>query len=229
MKVNRILGVLSIIVLLGLAGWAVRTLPEARTSAPAPASRTLLQNRKPDRFEPSTWQVLSVPDGDTIRVHRGSQVLRVRFACIDAPELPHTKQERASYNRFDLNQFKWGRLARNELMQLITQAHNKVVLTIIGSDRYGRKIAEVRLPDGTLLQEVLAREGLVMVYPQYIKGCPSAALVEQSEYQARKEKVGIWGNPQFTPPWEYRRMRRIAHSASATSAGRPSLTNAPGF
>lgn len=150
-------------------------------------------------------------DGDTLVVTDANGVnLKVRFACVDAPEIPHTKQERDSTRRVDKDQFKWGRLAQNKLTQLINQSHNSVSLTIIGSDKYGRKIAEVRLPDGTLVQEVLARQGLAMVYRQYIKDCPSATVVEQSEEQARKEKAGLWGDPKFTPPWEYRHTNRLS-------------------
>ena len=161
-------------------------------------------------LSPASYQVKQIADGDTITVvaDNGTDI-KVRFSCVDAPEVPHTKKERNSYKQSDLDQFKWGRLARNRLTKLISQSNNNVALTITDSDQYGRKIAEVRLPDGTLVQEVLAREGLVMVYHQYIKDCPSAAAVEQSEEQARKEKVGIWGDPKFTPPWEYRRINRM--------------------
>lgn len=161
-------------------------------------------------LSPASYQVKQIADGDTITVVADNGVdIKVRFSCIDAPEIPHTKKERNSSKQSDLDQFKWGRLARNRLTKLISQSNNNVALTITDSDKYGRKIAEVRLPDGTLVQEVLAREGLVMVYHQYIKDCPSAAAVEQSEEQARKEKAGIWGDPKFTPPWEYRRINRM--------------------
>lgn len=151
-----------------------------------------------------------VSDGDTLTVTDSFGVdIKVRFACVDAPEVPHTKKERDSYRSFDRDQFKWGRLASNRLNELIGQANNNVTLNITDSDNYGRKIAEVRLPDGTLVQEVLAREGLAMVYRQYMKNCPSATKVEQSEEQARKEQAGIWRDPKFTPPWEYRRRSRV--------------------
>ena len=160
-------------------------------------------------FKPH-YSVRRVSDGDTLTVTDSKGVdIKVRFACVDAPEVPHTKKERDSYSSFDRDQYKWGRLARNRLNELISQANNNVTLTITDSDKYGRKIAEVRLPDGTLVQEVLAREGLAMVYRQYMKSCPSATVVEQSEEQARREQAGIWRDPQFTPPWEYRQKSRV--------------------
>ncbi len=71
--------------------------------------------------------------------------------------VPHTKKEKESYDPIDLDQFKWGRLARNRLTQLIQQGGDRVSLTRVDTDRYGRSVAEVRTSDGTLVQEVLAR------------------------------------------------------------------------
>jgi endonuclease YncB( thermonuclease family) len=154
---------------------------------------------------PTNYRVKRIADGDTITVvdARGADI-KVRFACVDAPEIPHTKQERESYNPSDLNQFEWGKQARNRLTQLIHQGGNRVSLDVVDSDRYGRKVAEVRLPDGTLTQEVLVREGLVMVYRRYINNCRSAGVVEQAEVRAKQQQLNIWGDSQFTPPWQWR-------------------------
>lgn len=73
------------------------------------------------------------------------------------PEVAHTKQERDSYNPVDLEQFRWGNFARDRLTQLIEQGGDYVALSVVDSDRYGRSVAEVRLPNGTLVQEMLAR------------------------------------------------------------------------
>jgi len=75
---------------------------------------------------------------------------------------------------------------------------------VVDTDRYGRKVAEVRLPDGTLVQQVLAREGLAVVYQQYIRNCYSAAAVEQAEAQAKRQRAGVWGDSRFVTPSEWR-------------------------
>lgn len=99
-----------------------------------------------------------------------------------------------------------GKLARDRLTQLIEQGGDRVALTVMDSDRYGRKVAQVRLPDGTLVQEVLAREGLAVVYRRYLSNCCSAAAVEQAETQAKQQRAGIWGDSQFVMPsmWRHR-------------------------
>jgi micrococcal nuclease len=61
-----------------------------------------------------------------------------------------------------------------------------VGLTVVDEDRYGRRVAEVRLPNGTLVQEVLAREGLAVFYRKYARNCRSAASVERAEAFAKQ-------------------------------------------
>ncbi|MEH2083269.1 MAG: PhnD/SsuA/transferrin family substrate-binding protein [Nostoc sp.] len=54
----------------------------------------------------SNYQVKQVDDGDTITVTDVSnQEIRVRFACIDAAEVPHSDTEKNSNNPTDINQF----------------------------------------------------------------------------------------------------------------------------
>lgn len=192
---NQKLSVITVILLAGLAACKSRQEVTIPSSNAAPVQ--------------ATYRVKRVADGDTITVvdSRGTDV-KVRFACIDAAEVPHTKRERESYNPSDLNQFKWGRLARNRLTQLLHQGGERVALTIVDTDRYGRTVAEVRLPNGTLTQEALVREGLVMVNQKYIKNCPSAAVVKRAEAQAKQKRLNIWGNSQFMPPWEWRRSKK---------------------
>jgi endonuclease YncB( thermonuclease family) len=66
--------------------------------------------------------VLSVGDGDTIRVMEGSQRLTIRLACIDAPETA---------------QRPYGAASRQFLQQLLPLG-STVSLRIQTRDRYGR-------------------------------------------------------------------------------------------
>lgn len=154
---------------------------------------------------PAQYSVKRVSDGDTLTVTdpKGTDI-KVRFACIDAPEVPHSAKERASKIAAVRDQFKWGVQAQNRVKQLIKQAGDRVNLIVTDSDRYGRKISEVRLNNGTLIQEVLAREGLALVYRPYLKNCPSAVIVEQAESVAKQQRRGVWSDPKFMQPWAYR-------------------------
>jgi len=155
------------------------------------------------------YSVKRVSDGDTIAVTdaRGGNI-KVRFACVDAPEIPHSIKERQSKKASDRDQFKWGVKAEDRVKQLVHQGGDRVTLKITDSDRYGRKVSEVRLSDGTLIQEVLTREGLALVYRPYLKNCPSATVVEQAEAEAKKQRLGVWSDSKFVEPWQYRRRNK---------------------
>lgn len=159
-----------------------------------------------DRFKAqSGYSVKRVSDGDTIVVADGAKNTTVRFACTDAPEVPHSQKERSSRKVLDKNQFSWGLKAQNRVQQLVKQGGDRVLLTVTDTDKYGRKVSEVRLPNGTLIQTILVQEGLALVYRDYLKKCPSAAEIEQAEARAKQNLRGVWGDPKFTPPWEYRK------------------------
>lgn len=157
-------------------------------------------------FKSNQYSVKRVSDGDTLAVinTRGAD-FTVRFSCVDAPELPHSTKEKKSKKALDRNQFKWGVKAQERVKQLVERGGDRVTLTVTDTDRYGRKVSEVRLDDGTFIQEILIREGLAMVYRPYLKNCPSAAIVEQAEAEAKQQRRGLWSDSKFVAPWEYRR------------------------
>ncbi len=71
--------------------------------------------------------VLSVGDGDTLRVSDGSQPFTIRLACIDAPEMAQTPH---------------GPRAR-QLLQRLVPLGAVVSLRVQTSERYSRSVAEV--------------------------------------------------------------------------------------
>ena len=157
----------------------------------------------------STYSVKKISDGDTLTVTdaKGTDI-KVRFACVDAPEVPHTNKEKNSKKAVDKNQFKWGVQAQQRVQQLVKQGGNKVKLIITDSDRYGRQVSEVRLPNGAFIQEVLTKEGLVQVYKPYLKNCPSASVVQQAEADAKQRSVGVWGDKKYVSAWEWRSSKK---------------------
>lgn len=162
----------------------------------------------PNHWGKNTYLVKRVSDGDTLSLADGKgEKFTVRFACVDAPEVPHSQAEKQSRKIIDKRQFNWGIKAQSRVQQLVKQGGDRVQLTITDTDQYKRKIAEVRLPDGTLVQEILIKEGLAMVYQPYLKNCPSAALIQQAEAKAKQSSRGIWNDPKFLPPWQYRRAK----------------------
>ena len=158
------------------------------------------------KLAPNNYAVKRVSDGDTlVASDAAGKDIKVRFACVDAPEIAHTNAEKNSKNSALKNQFKWGNQAQQRMQQLVKQGDGRIVLTVTDTDRYGRQISEIRLPNGTFVQEVLTREGLAMVYRPYLKNCPSASILEQAEAEAKKNRRGVWGDSKFVPAWEFRK------------------------
>lgn len=151
--------------------------------------------QQPTTTPTEEWNVIDVHDGDTIRVRRGAEIKKIRFACIDAPELAQPG----------------GIRSRDNLRSLINKAGKQVRLNIITTDRYGRSVAEVWAGD-ELAQSVQVGTGNAYTYKQYSKDCPSWNVVTAAEQQAIANRLGVWGNPNSVRPWDWRRRERQQNS-----------------
>ena len=138
------------------------------------------------------WQVLSVDDGDTIKVEKDGVVERIRFCDMDAPEISQPL----------------GKESRNYLQSLIP-SHNSVQISIIGTDRYNRKIGEIFvIANGTekFINEEMTKSGMAYNYDRY-KNCPNQVAMGNGEAIAKSKKIGVWsGN--YEKPWDYRKSKR---------------------
>jgi len=153
------------------------------------------------------FTVLSAGDGDTISVTDGTARIKVRLACIDAPET---------------SQSPYGMAARRALQDLLPIG-SLLTLRTKTTDRYGRSVAEVH-KGGTNINQSLVGSGDAFVYWQYIGGCDRQTY-SRLENDARLKGFGVWGVPGgIKRPWDYRRSRRGGSSASsgsgASSSGR---------
>lgn len=144
--------------------------------------------------------VLSVGDGDTITVTEGSRRIKVRLACIDAPET---------------SQSPFGMEARRALQGLLPIG-SQVNLRTKATDRYGRSVAEV-LKGSTNINQSLVGSGNAFVYWQYISGCDRQTY-SRLENDARLKGAGVWSVPgAIQRPWDYRHSRQGGSSASSGS------------
>ncbi|MCP9775994.1 thermonuclease family protein [Cyanobium sp. WAJ14-Wanaka] len=146
--------------------------------------------------------VLSIGDGDTITVSEGSQRIKVRFACIDAPET---------------SQAPYGLAARQKLQGLLPIG-SQVTLKTKATDRYGRSVAEV-FKVGTNINQTLVGSGDAFVYWQYISGCDRETY-SQLETDARAQGIGVWSvTGGIQRPWDYRRSRRGNRASTSGASG----------
>ena len=145
--------------------------------------------------------VVSVGDGDTIRVSEGSRRLTIRLACIDAPET---------------SQRPWGPRSTAFLKQL-TPVGSEVTLRVQTTDRYGRTVAELLNRRGNVNQ-LMVGAGQAFAYRRYLRQCDSERYL-QLENKAQRQGIGVWsiGPSGITRPWDYRRGRRSSSSSSGSS------------
>jgi endonuclease YncB( thermonuclease family) len=145
--------------------------------------------------------VLSIGDGDTIRVRQSGRAVTVRLACIDAPETaqsPHGKQA-SSY------------------LQQRLPVGREVRLEVKTTDRYGRSVAEVISDININL--VLVEDGQAFAYRQYLSGCDAKEYLD-AEYRASRRRYGVWQvEGGITRPWDFRRGRRSAVIPDGTTPG----------
>jgi len=197
MNFQKFINFLPIIAIVGLIWYGLqpKTSRETLLSVPANQSASIeIPNGEPDPDPAASlpeYEVVanSVHDGDTLRVRSPKgEVLKVRFACIDAPELKQPL----------------GQESRNYLRSMINEAGGKVKIQIVDVDRYGRSVAELWTKSG-LLQSRMAGAGMAFAYDQYSKNCPHWDAVKSSEKAASELKVGVWRSPNFERPWNYRK------------------------
>ena len=163
-------------------------------------SGVLLQ---PPPAQAAAATVVSIGDGDTLRVRQGGHLLTVRLACIDAPET---------------SQAPFGARARQQL-QALTPVGSTVELQIKATDRYGRSVAELSR-SGRNINQALVATGGAFVYWQYVAGCDRQTY-GRLESEARLKRLGVWSvSGGLTRPWDYRSGQRKPNASSNAPAGR---------
>lgn len=134
-------------------------------------------------------RVEKISDGDTMNLRCGTQLVKVRLYCIDAPEMA---------------QKPWGTRSREHLQSITTPT---VKLLKIDQDQYGRTVGEIYTTDADprLLNLEMVKAGQAAVYEQY---CDSPRY-SSAEREARAAKRGIWSRRgEHQQPWDYRRRTR---------------------
>jgi len=140
-------------------------------------------------FAPSiclAWsgKVVSVTDGDTIKVLHNGKEEKIRLYGIDTPE---KKQD-------------FGQKAQDLTSSLVAGRNVEVQQKDV--DRYGRIVGLVTV-DGQSLNALIIQNGYAWVYNQF---CQESFCSEWSrlETKAREQQKGMWIEANNIPPWEWR-------------------------
>lgn len=130
-----------------------------------------------------TLKVVSVSDGDTLKVLKDGKELRVRLAEIDAPERAQA----------------WGRKSRDALSGKVM--HKQVEVDTQYEDQYGRSVARIYFEGRDINREMVA-EGHAWAYRKHLKD----QRLMQDERDAKDARRGLWALPETerVPPWKWR-------------------------
>ncbi len=166
---------ISLLGILGVSGTRVKT---ENMHDPIPRVLSMF-TQVPDGFV----KVVDTVDGDTIKVLIDGQEKTVRLLGVDTPE---TKDPRKKVQCF-------GHAASDFTKKTL---EGKAVHLIMDStqgdtDKYHRLLRYVYLEDGTMLNELLVREGYAFAYERF----PTMRLENLKELEkiAREQKKGLWG------------------------------------
>jgi endonuclease YncB( thermonuclease family) len=145
--------------------------------------------------------VLSVGDGDTLRVVDGGKRLKIRMACIDAPETA---------------QRPYGVASRQRLQEL-APVGSVVKLRPQTIDKYDRTVAEM-FRNGQNDNLATVSSGQAFAYRKYLGVCYGSAYLG-AEVAAQRQRVGVWAVPGgIQRPWDWRHSTRRPGQAAAPSA-----------
>jgi endonuclease YncB( thermonuclease family) len=139
-------------------------------------------------------KVVSISDGDTIRVLHNGKEKEIRLYGIDTPEIGQA----------------FGQKAKDLTSALV--AGRKIEVQQKDIDSYGRTVALVFV-DGNNLNELIVKNGSAWVYKQYCKE-NFCANWSRLQAKAREQKKGLWSVANSIPPWEWRHQNR--QTATAT-------------
>lgn len=138
---------------------------------------------------PGYYKIASFEDGDTISVDMNGVKERVRFIGIDTPE---TQDPRKPVQCF-------GKAASAFTKQLIGDHVVRLESDPLSGnrDRYNRLLRYVYLPDGTLVQAEILRQGYGFAYTSFPFTKSDEFVAHQKE--AREQNRGLWNqcNPEL--------------------------------
>jgi micrococcal nuclease len=130
--------------------------------------------------------VLSVTDGDTVRVSRLSEAARsVRLIGINTPEIDECL----------------GPESKKALEQLVDGKEVILVGDVADVDDYLRLLRYVYLPDGTFVNEVMVRDGFALAN-EFPPNVAESETLSTAQEHARREDLGLWAEDTCGEPSE---------------------------
>jgi micrococcal nuclease len=157
--------------------------------------------RRSEAARPRAARVTYVYDGDTVEVEGIGKVRLIGIDAMDAHDPDRTYEQRERYGMMTARVKYWAERATNFAR---TRLQGKVVTLSGGpepTDRYGRVLAYVQVPDGEEAGEdlnlLMLREGLAAAYRA--ADHPRRAGYLKAEAEARGARRGMWQDARGEP------------------------------
>lgn len=129
------------------------------------------------------FPLVSVIDGDTIKIKYNGSDESVRLLLIDTPETKHPTLGKQPY----------GQEAKEFTKQLLAgQQTVYIEFDVSYRDKYKRLLAYVYTTDGKSVQQQLLKNGLARVAYIYAPNTKHVDWFEQVQKEAKQREVGIW-------------------------------------
>ena len=128
---------------------------------------------------------ITVTDGDTVRGKYGNELIKIRLAEIDAPEIKQA----------------FGGESKNCLKKLIKQSDGKVFFKFREKDRYKRHVGWIYSENLDINLEMVKR-GCAWVYDRYAE----RKVLFKYQNLAKEKKLGLWKNADAIKPSDWRRL-----------------------
>ncbi|MGJ1195847.1 thermonuclease family protein [Sphingobacterium spiritivorum] len=145
-------------------------------------------------------RVIRIIDGDSMEVLYEGQPLKIRLSHIDSPELKKSQP--------------YGKAAKKALSDLCYGQY--VTVQVEKYDRYGRAIALVVNANKQIINQQMIIQGMAWHFKRYSKD----PLYARLEREARKNRAGLWKDPDAVAPWEWRSVRRYSSGRIKSYSGR---------
>jgi micrococcal nuclease len=153
-------------------------------------------------------KVVGISDGDTITVLKADKTrVKIRLHGIDAPE---TGQDFGSRAKQAASEMAFG---------------EDVTIRPVDTDRFGRTVAVVMLPNGKSLNREMVEKGMAWWYRQY---APKDRELERLEFEAKAAKRGLWDQPNPIAPWDWRHNKGEARTEEVIGNRKSKVYHAPG-
>lgn len=185
--------VLLLAAVITLCKYTPEALENGNTSKKVEAAPGLTAGIVKEGLSPNSYAdvfIVSVTDGDTIKVQYKGKVYKVRLLDIDTPETVKQGVRVQAY----------GKEATRYIAKLVLNKRVRLVFEKGLKDRYGRILAYVFLKDGSFINAMLVRNGYarVEIVPPNIR---LSKYFNQLQEEAIADKSGLWRLPENKRPF----------------------------